>query len=30
MSQQFNPFSKEDLLPKPEMLEIKKQKGDIM
>lgn len=29
MSQQFNPFSKEDLLPKPEMLEIKKQKGEL-
>jgi len=29
MSQQFSPFSKEDLLPKPEVLEIKKQKGEL-
>ena len=29
MSKQFSPFSKEELLPKPEMLEIKKQKGEL-
>ena len=29
MSKQFSPFSKEELLPKPEMLEIKKQKGKL-
>ena len=29
MSKQFSPFSKEDLMPKPEMLEIKKQKGEL-
>ena len=29
MSKQFSPFSKEDLLPKPEMLEISKQKGEL-
>jgi len=29
MSNQFSPFSKEDLMPKPEMLEIKKQKGEL-
>ncbi|MET2984717.1 alanine dehydrogenase [Aureibaculum conchae] len=29
MSKQFSPFSKEQLLPKPEMLEIKKQKGEL-
>lgn len=27
--QQFSPFSKEELLPKPEMLEIKKKKGEL-
>ena len=27
MAKQFSPFSKEELLPKPEVLEIKKQKG---
>jgi len=26
---QFSPFSKEELMPKPEMLEIKKQKGEL-
>ena len=29
MGKQFSPFSKEELLPKPEMLEIKKQKGEL-
>ncbi len=29
MSKQFSPFSKEELMPKPEMLEIKKQKGEL-
>ncbi len=29
MTPQFSPFSKEELLPKPEMLEIKKQKGEL-
>ena len=29
MSKQFSPFSKEELLPHPEMLEIKKQKGQL-
>ena len=29
MSKQFSPFSKEELLPKPEMLEIKKRKGEL-
>jgi len=29
MSKQFSPFSKEELLPKPEMLEVKKQKGEL-
>lgn len=29
MSKQFSPFSKEQLMPKPEMLEIKKQKGEL-
>ena len=29
MSQQFSPFSKEDLLPKPEMLEIEKQRSEL-
>ncbi|MEE9349680.1 MAG: alanine dehydrogenase [Flavobacteriaceae bacterium] len=29
MSQQFSPFSKEELMPKPEMLEIQKQKGEL-
>ncbi|RPD96182.1 alanine dehydrogenase [Aureibaculum marinum] len=29
MGKQFSPFSKEQLLPKPEMLEIKKQKGEL-
>ena len=26
---QFSPFSKEELLPQAEMLEIKKQKGEL-
>lgn len=26
---QFSPFSKEELMPKPEMLEVKKQKGEL-
>jgi alanine dehydrogenase len=29
MSKQFSPFSKEELMPKPEMLEIQKQKGEL-
>lgn len=29
MNQHYSPFSKEDLLPKPEVLEIKKQKGEL-
>ncbi len=29
MSEHFSPFSKEELMPKPEMLEIKKQKGEL-
>lgn len=29
MSKQYSPFSKEELLPHPEMLEIKKQKGQL-
>lgn len=29
MGKQFSPFSKEELIPKPEMLEIKKQKGEL-
>jgi alanine dehydrogenase len=29
MSKQISPFSKEELLPKPEMLEIKRQKGEL-
>jgi len=29
MSKQFSPFTKEQLMPKPEMLEIKKQKGEL-
>ena len=29
MGQQYSPFSKEQLMPKPEMLEIKKQKGEL-
>ena len=29
MAKQFSPFSKEELLPKPEVLEIKKQKGEL-
>jgi len=29
MSKQYSPFSKEQLMPKPEMLEIKKQKGEL-
>ncbi|MCB0472951.1 MAG: alanine dehydrogenase [Flavobacteriaceae bacterium] len=29
MGKQFSPFSKEELLPKPEMLEIKKRKGEL-
>ena len=29
MSKQYSPFSKEQLLPHPEMLEIKKQKGEL-
>ncbi len=29
MSQQFSPFSKEDLLPKPEMLEVQRKKGEL-
>jgi len=29
MSKQYSPFSKEQLLPQPEMLEIKKQKGEL-
>jgi alanine dehydrogenase len=29
MSKKYTPFSKEELLPKPEMLEIKKQKGEL-
>jgi len=29
MSKQFSPFSKEELMPKPEMLEVKKQKGEL-
>ena len=29
MSKKYSPFSKEELLPKPEMLEIKKQKGEL-
>jgi len=30
MSKQYSPFSKEQLMPKPEMLEIKKQKGELI
>lgn len=29
MSKKYSPFSKEELMPKPEMLEIKKQKGEL-
>ena len=29
MSKKFSPFSKEELMPKPEMLEVKKQKGEL-
>lgn len=29
MGKQFSPFSKEELIPKPEMLEVKKQKGEL-
>ncbi|QCX38842.1 alanine dehydrogenase [Aureibaculum algae] len=29
MSKQYSPFSKEQLMPKPEMLEIRKQKGEL-
>ncbi len=29
MGQQFSPFSKEELMPKPEMLEVLKQKGNL-
>jgi len=29
MSKQYSPFSKEQLMPKPEMLEIKKEKGEL-
>lgn len=29
MSSQFSPFSKEELMPKPERLEVKKQKGEL-
>ncbi|MCF6213640.1 MAG: alanine dehydrogenase [Flavobacteriaceae bacterium] len=29
MGQQFSPFSKEELMPKPEMLEVLKQKGSL-
>jgi len=29
MSQQYSPFSKAELLPHPEMLEIKKQRGEL-
>ena len=30
MSKQYSPFSKEQIMPKPEMLEIKKQKGELI
>ena len=29
MSKQYSPFSKEQLMPKPEMLEIKREKGEL-
>jgi len=30
MSPQFSPFSKEELIPKPEKIELKKQKGELL
>ena len=29
MSKKYSPFSKEELMPKPEMLEVKRQKGEL-